>query len=168
MVSVETVSTTRLKSGVEEICSLYCWTPRRGSQASRTCVLSLSVRAFTGSPIVRVNDCVAEYAPGIVPVVSFGNSARTRQWKTPVPVILMNDATGVRKFSKVSCVPSGLSIVMSYDAAPCTGAHDQTGSASPLVAFVALGTGAASFFWNVPVADQVRPVRFSSSARTRQ
>ena len=104
------------------------------------------MRAFTGSPIVRVNDCVAEYGPGTVPVVSFGNSARTRQWKTPVPVILMNEATGVRKPSKVECVPSGLSTEMSYEAAPCTGLHAQTGSASPLFAFAALGTGVASVF----------------------
>ena len=58
----------------------------------------LSVRGFPGSPIVRVNDWVAEYGPGVEPVaVSCGNSARTRQWKTPVPVILMNETAGVRK-----------------------------------------------------------------------
>ena len=48
------------------------------------------------------------------------------------------------------------------------GLHAQTGSASLEAALDALGTGVASFFWNVPVGDQVRPVRFSSSARTRQ
>ena len=74
----------------------------------------------------------------------------------------------MRKPSNSRCVPSGESIEMSYDDAPWTGLQAQTGSMSLEAAFDALGTGAASFFWKVPVADQVRPVRFSSSARTRQ
>ena len=74
----------------------------------------------------------------------------------------------MRKSAKSLCVPSGWSTARSYEDAPCTGLHDQTGSISPDVGFDAPGTGAASFFWKVPVADQVRPFRFSSSARTRQ
>ncbi len=46
--------------------------------------------------------------------------------------------------------------------------HVQVGMKPPLVGFPAPGSGAGRRFWNVPVADQVRPTRFSSSARTRQ
>ena len=70
--------------------------------------------------------------------------------------------------SKSLCVPSGESTEMSYDDAPWIGLQAQTGSMSLAVGFAPLGAGVASFFWNVPVADHVRPVRFSSSVRTRQ
>jgi len=85
-----------------------------------------------------------------------------------VPVILRNEVAGVRKPVKSRCVPSGESIETSYEDAPWIGLHAQTGSISLEAGLDALGTGVASFFWKVPVADQVRPFRFSSSARTRQ
>ena len=157
-----------LKLWSEATCTLYWRAPRRRSQLRSTWSRALSVWRFSGSPIVRVNVCVAEYGPGVSGPLTLGNSARTRQLKTPVPVILMNEATGVRKPEKKWCVPSGESTDKSYEDAPWTGDHAQTGSMSPEVGFCELGTGAASFFWNIPVADHESPTRFSSSARTRQ
>ena len=44
----------------------------------------------------------------------------------------------------------------------------QAGVKSLIVTLFGSGTGVASLRWNVRVADHVSPIRFSSSARTRQ
>jgi hypothetical protein len=80
----------------------------------------------------------------------------------------MNVADAERKSGNSLWSPSGSSTWRSYEDAPVIGAHVQSGIVSPAVGFVDEGTGAGSRRWNVPVADHVRPIRFSSSARTRQ
>ena len=58
--------------------------------------------------IERVNGEETDHGPGVVvPVPCLGNSARTRQWKTPVPVSFEKDVAGIRKSVKVRVVPSG-------------------------------------------------------------
>src|SRR5215468_73750 len=162
------VSTVDEKSGRPETCTLYCFTPSFGAHESRTWSGPESVLSPPGSPIERVKGEETDQGPGVVPLLCFGNSARTRQWKTPVPVSFENEVAGIRKLVKFRVVPSGWSIARSYDTAPLTELHVQTGRYSPAVSFVGLGAGAASVFWNVPVADQVRPMPFSSEPRTRQ
>ena len=164
-----TFSMAVAKSGRPETCTLYCLTPSFGAHESNTRSGPASVLSPTGSPIERVKGDDTDHGPGVlVPVPCLGNSARTRQWKTPVPVSFENEVAGIRKSVKFRVVPSGWSIERSYETAPLTELHVHTGKYWPAVSFVGLGTGAASVFSNVPVADQVRPTPFSSEARTRQ
>src|SRR4051812_26795049 len=109
-----------------------------------------------------------ENGPGTVPAEPFANSARTLQWNSPVPVIVVAVSAGIRRPVTSLCVPSGRSTATSYETAPATGAHVHVGIWSPLVGLSGLGTGAASDRRNVPVGDHDRPTLFSSFARTRQ
>ena len=52
--------------------------------------------------------------------------------------------------------------------APVTFDQFQAGVKSPIVGLLEDGTGVGSLRWNVRTVDHVRPIRFSSSARTRQ
>ena len=76
-------------------------------------MVAASVCRPPGSPIERVNGEDTDHGPGVVPYPCFGNSARTRQWKTPVPVSFWNEVAGIRKSLKFRVVPSGWSIARS-------------------------------------------------------
>jgi hypothetical protein len=165
---VVTSSTSSAKSRRAAIWRRYVFAPAFGSHSNSKCVFEAFACAPLGSPIVRVKGCGDEYGPGTVPVVVFGKFARTRQWKSPVPVILIAVSAGMRSPLMFLCVPSGRSTETSYETAPSIGSHCHVGMKSPAAGLPALGTGAGSRFWNVPVADQVSPTRASSSARTRQ
>src|SRR5436190_15335775 len=103
-----TFSTAIAKSGRPETCSLYCLTPSFGVHESSTWSGPASVLSLTGSPIERVKGDETDHGPSVVvPVPCLGNSARTRQWKTPVPVSFEKDVAGIRKSVKVRVVPSG-------------------------------------------------------------
>src|SRR6266700_1158036 len=103
------------KSGRPETCNLYCLTPSFGFHERSTWSGPASVFRLPGSPIVRVNGIEADHGPGVFPELCFGNSARTRQWKTPVPVSLWNEVAGIRKSVKSFVSPSGESIARSYE-----------------------------------------------------
>ena len=103
----------------------------------------------------------------VKPNGAFGNSALTRQEKMPVPNMMVGVKAGVRRPVMSRWVPSGRSAWMSYETAPGTTLQVQVGIVSPCVA-LPLPSGFLSLFWNVPLFYQVRPMPFSSFARTRQ
>ena len=72
-----------------------------------------SACAPDGSRIVFVKEYVVEYGPGVSPYCERGYSARTRQWKMPVPYMITGVNAGVRKPVRSLCVPSGRSAEMS-------------------------------------------------------
>jgi hypothetical protein len=66
------------------------------------------------------------------------------------------------------CSPLGPSIANVYPEAPVTFDQEKSGVKSPIVGLPGVIVGVGSLRWKVRVADQVSPIRFSSSARTRQ
>jgi len=74
---------------------------------------------------------VVDHGPAVSPNGVFANSARTRQWKIPVPYMSTGVAEGARSPLKSLWVPSGWSTETSYETAPGTGLHAQFGIASP-------------------------------------
>src|ERR1043166_7196183 len=127
-----------------------------------------SACAPEGSRIVLVKAYVADYAPAVRPHGDRGTSARTRQWKIPVPYMSTGVKAGLRKPVRSRCVPSGRSAELVYETAPGTTFHAQVGMKLPCVGLSGLPTGAGSRFWKVETSDHVRPTPFSSFARTRQ
>src|SRR5947207_3430183 len=119
-----TFSMAVAKSGRPETCTLYCLTPSFGVHESNTRSGPASVLSPTGSPIERVKGGDTEHGPGVlVPGPCLGNSARTREWESAVPVGSQNVVPfevprsdgGAGCFWKVSYLEWATSIGLGFD-----------------------------------------------------
>ena len=103
----------RLKSGRSETWTRYSCAPAFGRHAKWTLRPLPTVRVPCGFPSVRVNGRVTDQGPETVPARPCGKFARTRQRKTPVPVIFVAVRADDRIARKSFCEPSGSATCMS-------------------------------------------------------
>src|SRR5919204_2289611 len=160
---------SRLKLLVLETSTLYCFVPTfvLGSQLSRTWCPPFVQWTPVGGVIWRVKLCRDEYAPASLPIGSFGKFARTCQRTFPRPKKPVG-VNAVEPTSNVFVVPSPCSTRKVYEVAPATGSQVTTGTSAPSAGLPGSREGAGITRRNLPTADQLSPMLFSSFARTRQ